>query len=168
MKFELILPKKILVFSRYAAFIVSLIFLIANTANAGRIGSCGKLRSFLLNFQTGGDDLRGDSELVIWLMTTSGDVELQHVWGRFGNDSTNSRVVALQNPNWDVDSCSVTGVKMRMISHPLWPEADDNWIMDGFMLNGYSGTGKYKYTLSANGNPVKHFNGSSPWWQKNE
>lgn len=136
--------------------------------HAGPIGSCAKLRSFTLNFRTGGDDLRGNSEVIVWLLTTSGSVELQHVWGGFGNNSSHSRTVTFQNPNWNVDSCSVTGVKVRMVSHPAWHETADNWNMDGFAIHGYSESGDYKYYLEANGAPVKRFTGSDQWWQKRE
>lgn len=147
--------------------LVGLIFIsFTGPVHAGAIGSCAKLRSFFLNFQTGGDDLRSNSEVIIWLMTNTGDVELQHVWGGFGNNSTNYRVVTLQNANWDVNSCSVTGIKMRMISHNSWTETDDNWNMDGIVVNGYSDQGEYKYTFSANGSPVKRFTGSSQWWER--
>lgn len=135
---------------------------------AGRIGPCANLRSFNLDFRTGGDDLRGNSEVIVWLTTTSGDVELQHIGGGFGNNSTNFRVVPLLNPNWHVDSCSVTGVKIRMVSHNSWTETDDNWNMDGFSLYGYSDDGNFSYFLSAFGAPVKRFTGSDQWWERHE
>ena len=136
----------------------------ASPAAAQPVGTCKNLRSFVLDFRTGGDDLRGNSEVIVWLMTTAGDVELQHVWGAFGNHSSNSRSVTFQNPNWTVNACTVSGVKIRMISHPGAFEHDDNWNMDGFTIFGYSGTGAYAYYLSATGTPVKRFTGSDPWW----
>jgi len=137
----------------------------AAPASAGPIGSCKDLRSFVLDFRTGGDDLRNNSEVIIWLTTTSGStVELQHVWGPFGNHSSTSRNVTFQNPNWTVNSCTVTGAKLRMVSHPEWHQTADNWNMDGFALYGYSATGAYAYHVSATGAPVKRFTGSDPWW----
>lgn len=155
-------------FLRNGIFAISVVLSCVQGASAGPVGSCAKLRSFFLNFQTGGDDLRANSELAIYLMTTNGDVALQHVEGGFPNNSTNYRMVSLQNPNWDVDSCSVTGVKIKLISRPAWPETDDNWNLDGFFINGYSEQGEYKYSLSATGSPLKRFTASSPWWEKHE
>ncbi len=134
----------------------------------GPRGSCARLRSFTIDLRTGGDDLRSNSEVIVWLMTTLGDVELQPIWGGFGNNSSHSRTVALRNPNWNLDSCSIKGVKVRMISHPSWPEGDDNWNMDGIAVHGYAENGDYKYYFSENGAPVKRFTGSSQWWQRIE
>ncbi|MGW0436440.1 hypothetical protein ACWDV4_28310 [Micromonospora sp. NPDC003197] len=135
----------------------------AAPASAGPIGSCKNLRSFVLEFRTGGDDLRYNSEVITWLTTTSGTVELQHVWGTFGGNSSTSRNVTFLNPNWTVNSCTVTGVQLRMVSHPEWYETADNWNMDGFALYGYSATGAYGYHVSAVGAPVKRFTGSDQW-----
>ncbi|HEY0698504.1 MAG TPA: hypothetical protein VGD43_11920 [Micromonospora sp.] len=139
---------------------------VAAPASAGPIGACTQLRSFTLVFQTGGDDLRGNSEVIPWLTTTSGDVELQHVGGGFAGWSTNVRTVTYYNTNWSVSSCSVTGVKLRMISHPEWYETPDNWNMDGFALYGYSSTGSYSYYVSATGSPLKRFTNTDQWWSK--
>ena len=151
---------------KFIYYVLTLGLLSANSY-AGPIGPCERLRSFTLLFFTGGDDLRNNSEVIIWLKTNQGDVELQHVWGSFGNNSSNMRTVTFQNPNWNIDSCSVQGVKMRMVSHPSWPETDDNWNMDGFSLHGYAENGGFKYFISANGAPIKRFTGSSQWWEHN-
>lgn len=136
----------------------------ATPASAGPIGSCASLRSFTLVFRTGADDLRGNSEVIPFLRTTSGDVELQHVWGGFANNSSNSRTVTFINPNWAVNSCTVTGARLRMISHSEWYESPDNWNMDGFSLYGYTSTGSYRYYMSASGTPLKRFTNTDQWW----
>lgn len=139
----------------------------AAPASAGPIGPCTSLRSFNLEFRTGGDDLRGNSEVIVWLRTTSGTMELQHVWGRFADHTSTSRLVTFQNPNWAVNSCTITGVSVRMASHPEWHETADNWNMDGFALQGYSSTGAYGYSLSRN-SANKRFTAGSPWWHAAE
>ena len=60
---------------------------IASPASAGQIGpDCVDLRAFTLSFNSGGDDLRDNSEVTVWLTTSDrGDVELQHVWGPINN-----------------------------------------------------------------------------------
>jgi hypothetical protein len=139
---------------------------LSSPANAGPIGSCKSLRSFTLDFRTGGDDLRGNSEVIVWLTTKSNlDIELQHVWGGFGNNTSNSRTVTFQNPNWAINSCMVTGVKIRMVSHPDIFQTADNWNMDGFALYGYSDTGAYSYQIS-DSTAFKRFTDSNQWWSK--
>jgi len=132
-------------------------------AHVGPVGPCSTLRSFNLEFRTGGDDLRDNSEVIVWLRTTNGDVELRHVWGRFADHSSNSKLVTFQNANWGANSCSITGVSIRMVSHPEWHESTGNWNMDGFAVQGYSSTGAYRYSLSRS-TANKRFTGSSPWW----
>ncbi|MGW0520410.1 hypothetical protein [Crossiella sp. NPDC003009] len=71
----------------------------APSAAAGPIGPCVNLRAFNLEFRTGGDDLRGNSP--------------------------HHRSVAFADPNWTANSCEVTGMKIRLVSHPSWPEGPD-------------------------------------------
>jgi hypothetical protein len=137
----------------------------AAPAQAGPIGGCAELRAFYLNLGTGGDDLRDNSEVIVWLtQRAGGDVELQHVTGGIGNWSNHSYNLAYQNTNWHVTSCNVTGIKVRMISHNGTFQSDDNWNMESITLNGYADGGSPAYSISANGSPVKQFTGSSQWW----
>ena len=141
---------------------------VAPAANAAPVGPCRDLSSFTLTFRTGGDDLRDNSEVIVWLTRTSGDVELQHVWGPFQNQTTNYRTVALTNPNWAVNSCSITGVRIRMVSHPGTFQSPDNWNMDAVTVQGYgAGSGSYSYYLSAVGNPLlKRFTNTDQFWSR--
>ncbi|MET8150852.1 hypothetical protein ACIBSW_19020 [Actinoplanes sp. NPDC049668] len=137
----------------------------AGPAQAGPIGACAELRAFHVNLGTGGDDLRDNSEVIVWLTQRSGgDVELQHLKGGIGNWSNRSDSITYQNANWHVSSCNVTGIKVRMISHNGTFQHDDNWNMDSITLNGYADGGAPAYSISANGSPVKRFTGSSQWW----
>ncbi|MCU7725389.1 hypothetical protein ODJ79_16810 [Actinoplanes sp. KI2] len=138
----------------------------AAPAQAGPIGGCAELRAFYLNLGTGGDDLRDNSEVIVWLTQRNGggDVELQHVTGGIGNWSNQSYSRGYQNANWHVNSCDVTGIKVRMISHNGTFQGDDNWNMESITLNAYADGGSPAYAISANGNPVKRFTGSSQWW----
>lgn len=140
--------------------------LLTAPAGATPVGPCTALKSFTLNFNTGGDDLRDNSEVIPFLTSTLGDIELQHVFGPMGNNSSRAVTIGFQNANWDVSSCSVTGVKLRMISHNGWFQTDDNWNMDFFSLSGYGALGQYRYFISANGSPVMRFTGSDQWWSK--
>ncbi|MCO1580716.1 hypothetical protein M8C13_33665 [Crossiella sp. SN42] len=138
----------------------------APSAAAGPIGPCTNLRAFNLEFRTGGDDLRGNSELLIWVTTRHGDVPLQPVWGGFGGNSTHHRSVAFADPNWTANSCEVTGMKIRLVSHPSWPEGPDNWNMDGLVVGGFGEAPSRSYFFSANGAPVKRFTGSDHTWSQ--
>ena len=135
------------------------------SANASPVGPCVNLHSFTLDFRTGGDDLRGNSEVIPFFITTVGDIELQHVWGPFGGGTTNSRNVTFLNPNWTVSSCDGRGVKLRMVSHNDVFQTDDNWNMDAFTLYGYSDTGQRSYFLSVP-DAFKRFTGSDQWWTR--
>lgn len=145
----------------------SLLAVGAGTANATAI-TCAPLRSVHATFQTGGDDLRSNSEVIMYLMSTLGDVELQHFYGGFGNNTTNSRDLGLLNPNFTVDSCAVTGLKIRMISHNGTFQSTDNWNLDAVSVSGYGNDGAYIWYFSKTGSPLlKRFTGSSQWWQAN-
>ncbi|MFE4372442.1 hypothetical protein ACFRMN_30250 [Streptomyces sp. NPDC056835] len=132
-------------------------------ASAGPI-ACNNMNSFTLVFRTGGDDLRGNSEVMPYLTTRFGDVELGHFNGGFGNNSTSTKVVGLANLNWTVNSCDVTGLKLRMVSHNGAFQTDDNWNMDAVTMYGYGNNGAYSYYFNASGAPLKRFTGSSQWW----
>jgi hypothetical protein len=138
---------------------------VVPSAAASPVGPCGNLRSFTVDFRTGGDDLRGNSEVIPFLTTTSGDVELQHIQGPFAGNSTNSRTVGLLNPNWTAWSCNGTGLKLRMVSHNDFLQTDDNWNMEGVTMYGYADGGQYAYYLSAS-NAFKRFTGSDQWWSR--
>jgi hypothetical protein len=135
-----------------------------NAAAASRVVDCSNLNTFTLSFGTGGDDLRGDSEVVVWLTTISGEVELQHVWGPMGNWSSSIVKVGLVNPNWNVSACDITGVVIRMISHNGFLETDDNWEVDYFQIDGILPSNSIIFSASAIGSPVKRFTGSNPYW----
>ena len=77
---------------------------------------------------------------------------------------SDTRTVTFINPNWAVNSCTVTGARLRMISHSEWYETPDNWNMDGFSLYGYTSTGSYRYYMSASGTPLKRFTNTDQWW----
>lgn len=139
---------------------------LAAPANASPVGGCTSLRSFTFNTITGGDDLRDNSEVTPFLTSTVGDIELQHFWGPYGNGSSHAVTVTFQNPNWSISSCSVTGIKLHMVSHNGFLQSDDNWNMDFVSMSGYSATGVYSYYVSATGTPVKRFTGSDQWWSK--
>jgi len=146
----------------------------AGPASAGVIGGCAQqLHSFTLDFRTGDDDLRDNSEVDVYVMTTLGannteqDIPLQAVYGPFPNNSENYRTVTFQNANWTVPVCSVYGVKLHMISHNGLFQTDDNWNMNSFALYGYSTSGGYAYYVSSGwGNPIKRFTASDSWWTK--
>lgn len=144
---------------------LGLIAAAAPAAQAGPQGPCQNLHSFTFDFRTGGDDLRGNTEVIPFFVTTNGDVELQHVWGPFGGWTTNSRTVGLLNPNWTVSSCAGQGLKFRVVSHNDIFQSDDNWNMDGVTMYGYSGTGGYSYFLSAP-NANMRFTGGNQWWTR--
>jgi hypothetical protein len=141
---------------------------LAAPANAGPIGSCKNLRSFTFDTRTGGDDLRNNSEITPFLMTTFGDMELQHFWGPYADGTSHAASVSFISPNFSVSSCSVTGIKLHMVSHNGFLQTDDNWNMDYVDMLGYSDTGAYSYFVSQNapttGGPVKRFTGSDQWW----
>jgi hypothetical protein len=128
------------------------------------VGPCAPLHSFYGIFDTGSDDLRGDSEVIMWLQTNTGNVELQHFWGPFANNSTNTENLTFLNSNWTVNSCSVTGLTIEMISHPSGFETTDNWNLNSVELYGYSTTGAYSWHFWAGGNPLHRFTGSDPYW----
>ncbi|SCL40929.1 hypothetical protein GA0074692_6054 [Micromonospora pallida] len=134
---------------------------IASPASAGPI-ACNRLSYLNFYFRTGGDDLRGNSEVIPYLITTSGDVELQHVWGGFGGETTNFRTLRFLDPGASVNACSVTGLRLRMVSHPSWPETTDNWNMDTVSFYGYSATNVYSYHFYAPS--FFRFTGSQQWW----
>jgi hypothetical protein len=134
-------------------------------AQASSVGPCADLHSFTFDFRTGGDDLRGNTEVIPFFITTTGDIELQHIWGSFANNSTNSKTVGLLNPNWTVSSCAGQGMKLRVVSHNDPFQSDDNWNMDGVTMYGYSGTGGYSYLLSVP-NAFHRFTGSDQWWTR--
>ncbi|OJF12104.1 hypothetical protein [Couchioplanes caeruleus] len=139
----------------------------ASPAQAGRIGACAEMRAFTLTLGSGGDDLRHNSEVVVWLTgTPGGDTELQHVWGGIPNWSNRTYSISYQNTNWHVNSCSVTGIRVRMISHNGTFETNDNWNMQSITLHGFSDGGAPAYAISANGDPVKRFTGSAPEWTR--
>ncbi|MFB6393760.1 hypothetical protein [Polymorphospora lycopeni] len=124
------------------------------------------MTSFTLVFRTGGDDLRSNSEVMPFLTTRYGDVELQHFRSGFGNNSTHTKVLGLHNLNWTVNSCDVTGLKLRMLSHNGPFQTDDNWNLDAVTMYGYGQNGAYSYYFHAAGTPLKRFTGSSQWWSQ--
>lgn len=134
---------------------------VAAPASAGPI-ACNNLSYLNIYFRTGGDDLRNNSEVIPYLITSSGEKELQHVWGPFGNSSTNFRTLRFLDPGVSVNACSVTGLRLRMVSHPSWPEGPDNWNMETVTLYGYSATNVYSYHFYAA--PFFRFTGSQQWW----
>lgn len=134
---------------------------VATPASAGPI-ACNTLDHVNIYFRTGGDDLRGNSEVVPYLTTSGGDIALQSVWGPFGNSSTNMRTVHFLDGGASVNACAVTGLRLRMVSHPSWPEGPDNWNMESVTLYGYSGTNAYSYYFHAT--PFFRFTGSRQWW----
>jgi hypothetical protein len=143
----------------------------AAPASAGPLGDCASANHpfvdhFRLDLSTGGDDLRGNSEVIVYLNTTSGVVELQHVGGGIGNWSSRSYDIRFNNPAWTVDSCTVTGVKVHMISHNGFLQTTDNWNMNGFALYAWTINGTMGYFHSAVGNPIKRFTGSDQWWEE--
>ncbi|WIN00139.1 hypothetical protein ACTOB_003824 [Actinoplanes oblitus] len=138
---------------------------VAVPAQAGPIGACVQMRAFYLHLGTGDDDLRDNSEVIVWLMQNHGpDVELEHVWGGIGNRSDRGYSLAYQNPNWHIGSCDVAGIKVRMLSHNGIFQTDDNWNMDSISLDGYADWGRPSYSISASGSPVKRFTNSDQWW----
>jgi hypothetical protein len=76
--------------------------------------------------------------------------------------------VSFWDPDSRANSCDVTGVKIRMISHNVGNENDDSWNLDSFTMHGYSDGGSLSYYLSAHGNPLKRFTARSQWWEKRE
>ncbi|HVQ95318.1 MAG TPA: hypothetical protein VMU51_30085 [Mycobacteriales bacterium] len=142
---------------------------LAAPADAAPVGPCTSLRAFTFNTITGGDDLRDNSEVTPFLTSTAGDIELQHFWGPYGNGSSHAVTVTFQNPNWSISSCSVTGIKLHMVSHNGIFQTDDNWNMDFVSMSGYGVNGEYRYYVSASvpgGGTVKRFTGSDQWWSK--
>jgi hypothetical protein len=139
----------------------------ATPAHAVPVGTCRNLHSFTVEFGTGGDDLRSNSELAISLTTTIGSIRLESVWGTFSNNSFNTRDITFQNHSITVDSCAVTGVQIRLIQHYSWPEGADNWDMTSFELWGYAATGSVAQHMGeVDGSPLKRFTESSPTWTR--
>jgi len=139
----------------------------ATPANAAPVGTCRDLHSFTIEFGTGGDDLRYNSELAIWLTTSIGSIRLEPVFGQFSNWSFNTRDLTFQNHSITVSSCAVSGVQIRLIQHPSWPEGADNWDMISFELWGYAAGGSVAQHMSPpDGSPLKRFTESSPTWTR--
>lgn len=114
------------------------------------------------------DDLRASSEVIVWLTMLTGDVELHHIPGGFGINSSVSRHVTFRDANKIVDSCKVTGVKVQMVSRNEGNNVDETWNLDGFTIHGYAKDGRVSYYLNANGKPLKRFTSRSQWWEKQD
>ena len=124
-------------------------------AQAHTVGPCRNIWAFNVMFVTGDDDLRGNSFLEIGLM--QGELHEAHTTGVADHMPANtiSRVYLLNLLRWDghfdrvgIDSCSITGVRVALRSHPGPGETADNWDMRAISLVGFDDTGT-AYTFSA-------------------
>ncbi|KPM52432.1 hypothetical protein CcI49_14085 [Frankia sp. CcI49] len=152
----------------------ALTFAGSSPALARPIGECTPLQSFQADLGSGEDDLRGNSEVIISLVTRSrGGVDLAHITG--GVPSYEHRLITLDygSPTIPVDSCDVAGVTVRMISHNGVFETTDNWDLDRFTLKGFDGPSFWGFPLGRTGLsisdqsfPLLHrFTGHDPLWQ---
>lgn len=144
----------------------TIVLLSALNTHAEAASNFPNLHSFILGFHTANDDLRTNSEVIVWLKTHSGYVQLQKIYGGFGRNSDIARNVTFRDPDARVSSCDVTGVKIQMISNRVGNENHDAWNLNSFTMHGYAETGGLAYQLSAGGSPLKRFTNQSPWWEK--
>lgn len=145
-----------------------LVGLTAAPVKAGPIMPCAPMRAFTFVFSTGGDDLRGNSELALWLLHRDGmtEIELQHVWGPINNWNTRTYSITYQHPNMSFSACDIKGVKIRLISHNDFLQTDDYWNMESMSMTAHSIEGRDAYFLSANGAPAHRFGGGGSIWTK--
>jgi hypothetical protein len=147
----------------------------SSPAHAKPVGECTSLRSFQVDLGAGEDDLRGNSEVIISLVTKSrGSVDLQHI-ANGGVPSYDHRMFTLDyaGPTIPVGSCDVAGVTVRMISHNGIFETTDNWDMDRITLKGFEGPAFWGMPLGRNGLSIStqsfpklhRFTGSDPLWE---
>lgn len=138
----------------------------ATGASADPVGSCAAVSKFTMTFQTGGDDLRHNSELVlaIRVANVSQPIPLRSVFGRFANHTTTVKSdITFATTGQTVNSCAIRGQNLTLVSHSAWYEGPDNWDMNSVSILGFTSAGTLKYTHNSGpGVPRFRFTQSDP------
>jgi hypothetical protein len=138
----------------------------ATGAAADPVGACGTITKFTMTFNTGGDDLRYNSELLVGIKIPSlaAPIPLRSVFGQFPNNSTVVKAdVFFATTGQTVNSCHIRAQHLTLISHSAWFEGPDNWDMNSFSIVGYTSAGVVKYQHSSGlGTPRFRFTQSNP------
>ncbi|MBB4906044.1 hypothetical protein [Actinophytocola algeriensis] len=140
--------------------------LTATGASADPIGTCGAVSKFTMTFKTGGDDLRYNSELIVAIKVSgiTEPIPLNPVFGQFSNHTTTVKAnITFATTGLTVNSCSIRGQELTLVSHPNGWEGPDNWDMNSFSIVGHTSAGVAKYqNHSGPGFPRFRFTQSNP------
>jgi hypothetical protein len=138
----------------------------ATGASADPIGTCAAVSKFTMTFNTGGDDLRYNSELIVGIKVSSlaEPIPLNPVFGQFSNHTTTVKPnITFATTGQTVNSCRIRGQHITLVSHPNGWEGPDNWDMNSFSIVGYTSAGVAKYQHSSGpGAPRFRFTQSNP------
>ncbi|MFC4856830.1 hypothetical protein [Actinophytocola glycyrrhizae] len=136
------------------------------SAGANPIGSCGSVSKFTMTFNTGGDDLRYNSEVIVGIKVSylAQPIPLKPVFGQFPNHTTKVKAdITFATTGQTVNSCYIRGQHLTLVSHSTVWEGPDNWDMNSFDIVGYTSAGVVKYQHSSGpGAPRFRFTQSNP------